>query len=294
MLAGVQRLVILHLMFVGRKTPALESDLLEIGFRTTFPITHSFYPPMKTLRLASVIVAVLGLTGAFQADGATILFRDDFENVSSVSTSPAVDSSGDYDPVATTGLWSLYENVGSIYQVTRAAPGGDPPPAFDGSNSLRNYRDAGAHNPQDAFMRIDAQTRPGDVIRLEMMVYIPSASNHPFRSVFSLIGDQANPYSTFRALASTNGSGLVKAYNGAWMDTSVPYATDVWQQWGLEYAVNAPTFTVSVNGVSQNVTAPTIRGCRSGGIVGRQSEPCRFVLCGRRRHIQFWGSRAGD
>ena len=95
-----------------------------------------------------------------------------------------------------------------------------------------------------------------DVILLKMMVYLPSTSDADARGQFFL---DDGDFNTARAWARPDGSGHVEVLGPGDVAEScggtIAYATDVWQEWDLQYNGNG-TFNVTVNG-------GTLTGCTS-------------------------------
>lgn len=194
----------------------------------------------------------------------TTLFYDNFEGVSPVSGIPAVDGSGDYDPVAVTGTWSApggIEDNPAITQVTDSTTSPDPG-AFEGQNYLRIYRDNTlASNDLNAALTA-SQTTTGDLIRLSMMVYVPNDGVNA-RGQFMLLGATSDIFSA-RAWVRPDGAGNVAyvAPGFAVTDTGIDYTPGVWQEWNLEYTVGGSTFDVTVNGI----TASGLASFSSGNV----------------------------
>jgi hypothetical protein len=94
------------------------------------------------------------------------------------------------------------------------------------------------------------------------MVYIPkNADAEAVRNSFSIAEIETLDFpisAPLRAWIRPNGAGFVEAtdFGFALTQTTVPYATDVWQEWG------ASTFGFSVNGVSRS----GIASLTSGGV----------------------------
>jgi hypothetical protein len=160
---------------------------------------------------------------------ATVLFSDDFETG---SFSPAV------------GAWTI---IGPSVSVTNSTVPPDPGPA-QGSFYARLFRDTGTINSQGNLRAAlsTTQSTPGDVIRLRTMVYLPD-DGVAFRAQIML--DDLD-FNTARAWVAPDGAGHVLAVGPSFVqtDTGLHYTPNAWQEWDLEYAIGASTFSVSVNG----------------------------------------------
>ncbi len=105
----------------------------------------------------------------------------------------------------------------------------------------------------------------GEVL-LRMMVYIPKNADADARGQFILDSGNRNlgfpDFSTAPAWIRPNGAGFVEAIGLGFtlIPTTVPYATDVWQEWDIDYVVGASTFGFSVNGVSPSGIASLTSG----------------------------------
>lgn len=224
-------------------------------------------------RNSIVLSAALVLVTGYVAQAATVrnvtnsntvVFYDNFEVVSPVSNTAAIDNSGDFDPVAVTGTWSVTESDGqSMIQVTDSTTSPDPG-SFEGQQYLRIFRSLDnnltSHDLNGALTA--PQTTPGDVIRLNTMVYIPNDGVN-FRGQLALVGTSGDPGGSGRAWARPDGAGNVMAVtSGGVIDTGLDYTPGVWQEWRLEYAIGASTFSVTVNGS----TASGLNSVSSGGV----------------------------
>jgi hypothetical protein len=224
---------------------------------------------MKRLPLLLVPLLALALQASARATQivdlttGTVLFSDDFEGVSPVSSSPAIDSSGTYHAVAETGTWQIPGTSSSFQlQVTNSTTSPDPGP-FQGNNYFRGYRDSTHTNESeiDALMTAPATTT-GDVIEMSTMLYLqPGAPNARVQIIMSgSFTGGVNTSTSADAWIRPNGAGDV-----AWVgpgtvvtNTSVPYTTGVWQLWKLDYTVGSSVYSFSVDGVSSgNLTSPS-------------------------------------
>jgi hypothetical protein len=197
----------------------------------------------RLLDANSARLATLGLTAAFALGAApanavtitnlttnTVLFHDDFENGLS-ATSPSV------------GTWSI---VGPAVTATNALI---PGPA-QGSFYTQHFRDSDINAQGNLRAQLSAaQTNIGDVIRLSLMLYLPSSTDASARAQLMLDNGDFN---TARAWFIPDGAGHVMAVGAgfAQTNTGLLYMPDTWQEWDLQYAIGASTFDLSVNGVT--------------------------------------------
>ena len=112
------------------------------------------------------------------------------------------------------------------------------PGAAEGTYYAQLFRDATAPNPEFLLGTLAPGAASGDLIRLQMMIYIPSASGANARGQFLL--DTGN-FNTARAWVRPDGAGNVIAVGPAFSltDTGVNYATDTWQLWELDYVIGS-------------------------------------------------------
>ena len=234
--------------------------------------------------LALAIVLATGLvaeavTITNVTQGNTVIFYDDFEGLGdTVSTVPAYDGSGDFDPVASVGSWYLEEFESNAStpapgetQVTNSTTAPDPlTGAFQGNNYLRFYRDDANDytNSTSNATFTSPQSTDGDLIRLSTMVWLADGTPNARAQIMMVAANSAS--ATARAWIRPDGNGGVDAVvnNGAGLvavDTGLNYLTGVWQEWVLEYEVGATTFSVAVGG-SALVTGFNSAG--SGTVVG--------------------------
>jgi hypothetical protein len=187
---------------------------------------------------------------------ATTVFRDNFE-------------SGTFSP--SVGLWS----VGSSVTVQSSTP----PGAREGSFYAQLFRDSNtpSQGNLDAILGT-AQTNPGDHLRLDMMVYVPSSSDVNVRGQFILSDGDFN---SARAWMRPDGAGNVIAVGPAFalIDTGLNYNTDVWQQWSFDYVIGAPTFDVSIDGLqATGLPSFTIGGVSRANLFNGSSTPGAFFI----------------
>jgi hypothetical protein len=180
------------------------------------------------------LILVLVMFSAFVAKAVTvtdvttnaILFHDGFE-------------SGDFSS-PTGGTWTL---VGPDVTVTNAST---PGPA-EGSYYARLFRDSNTNSQGNLRGTFSPAITNGDVIRLQMMIYLPSAGDTNARGQFML---DDGDFNTARAWVRPDGSGNVIAIGPGitTTDTGLNYLTDTWQLWELDYTIGSSTFSVSVDG----------------------------------------------
>jgi hypothetical protein len=160
---------------------------------------------------------------------ATTVFKDNFE-------------SGTFSP--SVGSWS----VGSSVTVTNSITPPNPGP-FEASYYAQLFRNSNTPNQGDLIaFPVSSQGTLGDLIRLEMMVYLPSATDTDSRGQFMLSNGDFN---SARAWMRPDGLGNVIAVGPgfALTDTGLNYITDVWQRWELDYIIGSSTFDVSIDGL---------------------------------------------
>ena len=122
-----------------------------------------------------VLSGTANATTVVNLNSSATLFFDDYEGLgTNVSHTNMVDTSGDYDPVATTGTWSIYEADAGGYacQVTDSTAGSAPvadPGAYQGNNYLRFDENPDLSVPEVQFAE---QTTIGDTIHFESMMYL--------------------------------------------------------------------------------------------------------------------------
>jgi len=192
--------------------------------------------------LAGVLILSAWPAGATSVfDNGTLMFFDNFE-------------SGDFNN-ATGGRWSFVQT--GVTVTNAGSPG-----ANEGTEYAQLFRDNGTFASGGSLEGlIGTGTLPGDGLTsgdvlLRIMVYIPSASDGDARLQMRVESGNRGlgvaDFNTARAWVRPNGAGFVEAVGPGFgvTTTTVPYATDVWQEWDLDYVVGASTFTVSVNGIS--------------------------------------------
>ncbi|HEY7089512.1 MAG TPA: hypothetical protein VH518_15550 [Tepidisphaeraceae bacterium] len=189
------------------------------------------------LPAASQAVTIRNLTTA------TTVFHEDFES-GGLAPSPGT-SSGGPDVFATNST---------------TAPDSGP---AQGQFYLKLFRNSDVNGQGNyAAFPSSPQTTAGDVIRMSMMVYLPDDG---IDSRAQLILDNGD-FTTARAWMRPDGHGNVDAVVSGIVavDTGLDYAPNTWQEWDLQYAIGASTFSITVNGVTASgFASPTV------GSVGR-------------------------
>jgi len=198
---------------------------------------NKFGGPVLCLVLLSVIPAKAVTIQDVSTN--TELFKDDFEN-------------GAFSP--STGAWSI---VGPDVTVTSSTVPPFPGPA-QGTFYAQLFRDGDELDQGNLIAELSSTAdKNGDVIRLSMMVFLPSGTDGDARGQFIL---DDGDFNTARAWVRPDGSGHVIAVGPgfALTDTGLLYSEDVWQEWDLQYTIGASTFDVSVNGVTATgLASPT-------------------------------------
>jgi hypothetical protein len=186
---------------------------------------------MKNLIL-HVLFVVLGSASVATAvtvtdvTTATTVFKDDFE-------------SGNFAP--SVGTWTVGPNV-----TVTTAPSPGP---YQGSFYAQIFRDSNTASQGNLAANLStSQNTPGDLIRLDMMVYLPASTDVNVRGQFMLT---AGDFNTARAWVRPDGAGNVIAVTAGTtlVDTGLDYLTGVWQRWQLDYVIGSSTFDFSINGV---------------------------------------------
>ena len=234
------------------------------GHWSPVPVTEPFPPTQTPPDPAEVSSRGMTITNVTTGE---VLFYDDFEDASSVGTAAAPDSSGDYDPYAARGSYSLLEGDNTPFQVVTGENAG--PGAFQGNNYLRVYRDGGASSTQEAQANVSETPSTGDHINVRFMAYFPEAIDH--LAIFKLRGDGLETDSQ-RAGARTGGEtspgsgcGIVLDLDGA--ATSLTYPVDAWHEWQFDYVIGEDTYTMTVDGVTSGPIDNTRRG-GPGNVLG--------------------------
>ena len=194
-----------------------------------------------------VLSGTANATTVVNLNSSATLFFDDYEGLgTNVSHTNMVDTSGDYDPVATTGTWSIYEADAGGYacQVTDSTAGSAPvadPGAYQGNNYLRFDENPDLSVPEVQFAE---QTTIGDTIHFESMMYLAYGVGAP-----AIIAKDGNAAVKFQVRVNLNGSGKIQAYNGSgFVDLSVNYTPMTWQKWEIDYDIGASTYALTIDG----------------------------------------------
>jgi hypothetical protein len=141
-------------------------------------------------------------------------------------------------------------NAGPDVTVTNSTTAPDPGPA-QGEFYLKLFRDSNTINQGNYFpLPSSPQTTNGDVIRLSMMVYIPDDGIDSRAQLMLDNGD----FTSARAWMRPDGHGNVDAVTSGFVavDTGLDYIPNTWQEWDLQYAIGASTFSVAINGIVAN------------------------------------------
>ncbi len=157
-----------------------------------------------------------------------------------------------------------------------------PPGAAQGTYYLSLFRDSdpttGRYDPL-----IAEPIEAGDVVQLDLMVYLPSESDVNARAQICFCNGF---FDSARAWVRPNGAGQVAVVSsdgsGGFVvtDTAIPYATDQWQHWSLTYTIGGSTFDASVDGV-QDLGLPSYSsGLITGAVLfnGASDPPGSFFV----------------
>jgi hypothetical protein len=206
-----------------------------------------------TALLIPVAAQAMVITNVTQSN--TVLFADNFEGAPAVSHSAAPDYSGAYDPVATTGTWSILDFAGPEGEYSPCIQVTDygVPGTANGNNYLRIHR-GDSSTGGDATAQYATQATTGDHIRASFMAYFPSYDTY---AVMKWRGN-TGPGDMQRAGARAGANGVVEDLNGA--ATALTYALNQWQEWSFDYVIGAGTYTMSVGGVSSGPISNSTRG----------------------------------
>jgi hypothetical protein len=224
----------------------------SIGAADVSPGTGNWELKMKIKSiLAATAIAVMAATPATavlieDVTTNTVLFYDNFETGPISTSSPVV------------GTWSAIGS--SVTAINSPVPG----PAEGNSYAQLFRNNANLFDPQGRI-RGQFATLPsaGDLIRMSMMVYVPSSADQNARFTVSLNNGGAG--TSYRAYAETDGAGHVKALGPGSVrtDTGLTYAVDTWQKWTLLYVIGDNKF-----GVCLNATCVTGLDSFSSGVAG--------------------------
>jgi PEP-CTERM motif len=183
-------------------------------------------PPAVLMALIAMAASTKAVT-IVNLTTSTVLFSDNFE-------------SGGFNP--SVGSWTI---VGPDVTVTNAA---SPGPA-EGSFYAQVFRDSNNLDQGNLQANLSAsQATVGDIIRLSMMVLLPDDG---VDARAQLMLDNGT-FTSARAWLQSDGAGHVIAIGPGFAptDTGLLYTPGAWQEWDLQYAIGASTFSVTVNGVT--------------------------------------------
>ena len=206
---------------------------------------------LLTLSLSLLAVAVIQTNASAvlitNVTTATTVFSDDFEGVSPVSTVPAPDSSGDYDPVAQIGTWDVFEIYEEIIQVTSSNSSPDPGPS-QGNQYLRHFRSA-EFAGDDVFATLTAQSQAGQLISMKTMAQVSNDADYQRMKLRYMSGATGGTVSVY---LFTDGAGNVQTYAPSYViqDTGLDYIPGQWQEWEMNYVSGASTYSLSIDGVT--------------------------------------------
>jgi hypothetical protein len=191
---------------------------------------------------------------------ATTVFADTFEL-------------GTFSP--SVGSWSIGPSVTVVNSTIVPNPG-----AFQGSYYAQLFRDSNTANQGNLLaVPVSPQATNGNLIRLDMMVYLPSATDINVRAQFIL---NDGDFNTARAWVRPDGNGNVIAVGGpgpSLTDTGLNYSTDVWQRWELDYVIGSSTFDVSIDGVrATGFLSATSGQVSAASIFNGSNSPGAFYL----------------
>ncbi len=187
--------------------------------------------------------AVALLSAATDTTVEATLFHDGFESLGDdVSHSAFPDETGDYDPIAATGNWSVSEDGTHESQVTDHIGGFDPGP-FLGSNYLRLVGGV-------CYMNFTTtQSSNGDHIHIEHICYVNSTGD----SCLAVHGCGSAGEHRFTVVTSVSSGRLRAYYDDAYhILPGVSYANKKWQKWEIDYIVGDSTFSLTIDGTTQN------------------------------------------
>lgn len=233
-----------------------------------------------------VLVLGVALLGTSPASAAVInvttgqtLFSDNFEGLgSAVSHAPFQDASGDYNPVASVGTWTIGEGSAENIQVTDSV-GSPDPGAYEGNNYLRIHRQEVTTSDQGLTQAtFQTQSVTGQHIRIQEMVNIaPSGDLYPF--YMHLGGSSDRPCATIYAngVAANGSIDYYYAAGDQVLATGLSFTPDQWQMWQVDYVIGDANFSLSIDGGTA-VSLPTraagdlalvmfARGCAGEGSV---------------------------
>ena len=235
---------------------------------------------MKNNRLTWVLLITLGgcISFATSATAAmvtndttgTILFEDNFEGVPAFSGTWADAAaagnvaSNDFDPIATTGWYTVNDVSTYDVQVCSGADGFDPGP-FEGDNYLRIGRSAGFCS---AYLNFSPQDTLGDIVKFESMVSYAMSTDQGV-GFLGLYGNDTsgNLANVMYCIIKSNGA-LYDYYNSAYIyykpdgtftaDGNDPAGATLltvgaqgeWSYVAADYAVGADSYSLTVGDVT--------------------------------------------
>ncbi len=196
-----------------------------------------------------------------------VLLFDDFEKAGNgISLSAYPDVSGDYDPTARIGSWSVNETGPTNVQVTSYL-GNSPDPAAipQGTNYLRVVRHMAAVAQVDFSMPVP-QSTTGDVIHTEAMVWIPSGVNANAFQIQLIGSGGVTDYRVNVTTAAPSGNGgNVNVWDATltiptFVDTTLDWLVNTWQKWEFDYAVGNTNFDLTIDGVKKTLPRSGVAG----------------------------------
>jgi hypothetical protein len=195
--------------------------------------------------LVLACAASLHAVSVINVTTSTTVFKDNFEN-------------GTFTP--SVGSWSV---VGPDVTISSAPV---PGPA-EGTFYASLFRDSNTPSQGNLQASFTPQSTAGNIILLRMMIYLNVGDNNDARA--QLILDDGD-FTSARAWARPDGFGHVMAVEtggspGTFVEvnTGLLYTPGVWQEWDLQYAVGASTFSLTVNGASASGFASVSTGAVS-------------------------------
>ena len=204
----------------------------------------------RLIFVLSLVVCVFLITSSVNAyvqnvTTGELLFYDTFQLAPNGVSHQFPDTTGDYDPVAMSAApsaWAIIgeDAIGKEVQVTDMATPG-PAPDF-GPNYLRISRIAGMGG--DAEAQFVGQATTGDHIKMAWWLNIPNRADGCELNLLNAGGAYINQIITNYGGASVWNSG------DANHDTGLTFVADQWQKWEIDYNIDDPTFTLTIDGVS--------------------------------------------
>jgi hypothetical protein len=216
-----------------------------------------------TLSLVACILLVSSPLFALVTNVTTgqTLFYDSFQGLgSAVSHTTALDPSGDYDPVAMSSppsAWAVRgeDALGQQIQVTNSTTSPDVGHAPDYAPNYLRVTRVGEASYTEAEAQFVGQTNPGDHIQMAFWLNCARPTDCAEVNLYNANGGMISQW--------------VTDYQGAWVWASGNgnagfddvFKDRVWQKWVFDYNINAPTYTLSIDGVSKTLSiSPTTLG----------------------------------